>query len=327
MSVVYMFPGQSSRDEGMLPRALALAPAENRRLVEQASDRLGRDLIRHYHADNERMFACNRDVQVGVFLTNHLFLNALELAGVRADRSLGLSLGEYNHLVHIGAIDFLDALALVDQRGACYDRGPEGVMASVFPIELEQLEAAVAWARDVGVVEIANLNSPTQHVIAGEEAAVEATIDRLYAQAFVQAVYVEQRCPMHSSIFAPVAGELRPFLDAAPFHLPLLPYLPNVDAHFLLLATPSAIAQTLERHVYSAVRWRQSIDFLLAREPEPLFVEVGPRAVLHNLLRSGWPDTARLKTDSPDGGRSAFDAAVDQLTVIAVGRPVAGSLR
>src|SRR5947209_4023010 len=100
-----MFPGQSSRYPEMIEKIVA-ADMGSAAVVARASQVLGRDLAAHYRAENPRIFATNRDVQIGVFLANHLHLGLLHRAGVDSAHSLGLSLGEYNHLVHIGALSF-----------------------------------------------------------------------------------------------------------------------------------------------------------------------------------------------------------------------------
>ena len=58
------------------------------------------------------------------------------------------------------------------ERGEAYDDGPRGTMAAVFPIDLEELEGVVKKARAKGIVEVVNINSPMQQVIAGEQQAV-----------------------------------------------------------------------------------------------------------------------------------------------------------
>src|SRR5262249_34238579 len=118
---ILLFPGQSSRDPAMLERVIdSWAPAAG--LVAEASAILGRDLRALYHPSRgAAQFAGNRAVQVGVFLCSHLHLEALRARGLETELSLGLSLGEYNHLVHIGALSFADALRLVDARGAAFD--------------------------------------------------------------------------------------------------------------------------------------------------------------------------------------------------------------
>lgn len=315
MTRVFMFPGQSSRDAGMFDRLFSLRP-ENRERVKQASDLLGRDLLAQYHRDNPEAFAQNRDVQVGVFLANQLFLETLTEHGITAEHSLGLSLGEYNHLVHIGCLDFESALRLVDARGAAYDRGAElcgGAMASCFPIELDELLEVVERARNHGSLDVGNLNSPQQHVISGEHAAVNAAIDILEEEFSIDPVVIEQRVPMHSSRFRPVADLLAPALSAARFLPAQKPYLPNVLAQ--LLANPSAetIVGLLLRHVYEPVRWRESIELLCETLPNTHFIEVGPRGVLYNLLSPRWKRVERFKTDNADDVKTAFTATCARL--------------
>lgn len=313
MKPIFMFPGQSSRYPEMIDRLFASAEPDARAVFGEASAALGRDLRAHYRADNHDLFARNRDVQIGVFLANHVHLLAIERAGVRAERSVGLSLGEYNHLVHIGALTFVDALRLVDARGAAYDDGPEGAMASVFPLPLDELALVVARARAQGPLEIVNLNSPTQNVIAGSPPAIEAASAILDEEHGVECKIIERRVPMHASFFAPVAAALRPALDLAPFRAPRSPYLPNVTGRFEHAPTPARFADLLARHVHSPVLFRASIDLLAEESPGAAFVEVGPRAVLFNLLSRKWRSGARFKTDTTNDRAGAFAAVAKEI--------------
>lgn len=298
MKSVFMFPGQSSLYPAMVERLLNAEPSVARPLVDTASDVLGRDLARHYRSENPGIFATNRDVQVGVFLTNHLHLAALVAAGVTAELSLGLSLGEYNHLVHIGALGFGDALRLVEARGRAYDEGPDGAMAAVFPIELEDLLDVVERAREHGSLDIANMNSPTQYVLSGERCALTAALRILEKEPYyVEAVVIERRIPMHSSRFRPVQGAFRPALETAPWQRACLPYLPNILGSPLESPVAADYVELLSRHVCEPVRWRESIDYVVRTRPDVALVEVGPRAVLYNLLQRRWHPVVKFKTD------------------------------
>ena len=225
--LVFMFPGQSSRYPGMLDR-LAELHRPNAELLAWSSDLLGRDLAAHYSADaGDDAFARNVDVQVGVFLANHMFLQTLEAAGIEAELSLGLSLGEWNHLVHIGAVSFEQALRAVEQRGRCYDEGPRGWMAAIQPIGDEDLAEVVTHAAKHGVLEVVNLNSPRQHVVAGERAAVEAAVEHAEGEFYAQPRIIERNVPMHSSLFRAVGQRFGAYLEQIEFERPRLPYLPN----------------------------------------------------------------------------------------------------
>jgi len=298
MNRVFMFPGQSSRYPEMLRRVVqAFPPAKG--IVDQASEVLGRNLLDVYEA-GESVFARNRDVQVGVFLTSHLYLKILEDNGVEANTSLGLSLGEYNHLVHIGALDFNDALVLVNARGRVYDEGPRGMMAALFPIEEDEIEDIVKRASTSGCVQVANYNTPSQFVVAGENEAVQSAMRLAEEEFAIDPVVIERQIPMHTLVFKPVAEALLPHLRAANFRKPTRPYVSNVLGRVVDSAAPEQIVELLARHVYSPVLWRQSIDAIVALQPDAVFVEVGPRGVLYNMLQKRWHANSKFKTDVSD---------------------------
>jgi [acyl-carrier-protein] S-malonyltransferase len=312
MTLVFMFPGQSSRYAGMLDKLVAL-DARNAELLEEASGLLGRDLGTHYREDNPDAFACNRDVQIGVFLANHMFLRTLERAGVRAELSLGLSLGEYNHLVHIGALDFRDALLLVEQRGLAYDAGPRGSMAVVQPLALDALVDIAARASAKGVVEVVNLNSPRQNVLSGDAAALEEALRLVEEETMAHAVVIDRQVPMHSSLFEPVRRAFRQALETRPFASPQHLYLPNRLGRFFGHPRREDFVELLAAHVCSPVLWRQSVDFILQRCPDAAFVEVGPRSVLFNLLHPSWHRVPRYHADTPEGTAAHLAKLIEEL--------------
>ncbi len=310
MTIVFQFPGQSSRYPGLLSK-LAASNQDNRDTIAAASEQLGRDLAWHYRKESRAAFATNRDVQVGVFLANHLFMQTLERAGVEASHSLGLSLGEWNHLVHIEALSFEAALSAVEKRGEAYDRGPRGMMAAVFPMPLGELEEVVARARNRGVLEVVNFNSPRQNVIAGDRAAVDYAIEIIDAEYFVESTVIEKNIPMHSSLFDAVAGDFARTLETTPFVAPTRPYLPNCTATMDPTPSPERLVDLLSAHVCRPVRWRESIDALLAAHPEATLIEVGPKSILTNLLDRKWQrGLTKLHTDSSDPNRHQIESVV-----------------
>ncbi len=308
-----MFPGQSSRDPAMVGRAFSMATGVAADVFDEASDVLGRDLREHFLGDASDLFATNRDIQLGVFLTSHVHLKALQAAGVDPELSLGLSLGEYNHLVHIGALDFEDAVRLVDVRGGLYDAGPEGAMAAIFPIDPDALRPLLDEARAFGPVDVAVHGSPTQTVVAGARAAVDHLATRADDEHLSESVVIEDRVPMHVPLFAPVADRFAPALEAAPWRRARRPYLPNVEGRHVAQNGPSTYVEPLRRHVFETVRWRESIDFLFAEYEALTFVEVGPRHALTNLLSPRWHRATRLHTDHEEAPEAGLLRVVEEL--------------
>jgi [acyl-carrier-protein] S-malonyltransferase len=310
-----MFPGQSSRYPEMIEK-LTAARAQSARLVRRASEILGRDLAAHFCGSNSKVFASNRDVQVGVFLANHLYLKLLEEAGIESAWSLGLSLGEYNHLVHIGALTFEEALPLVDERGRLYEEAHDsnpGVMVSLFPLDAATVEDTIAALGLSAQVVVGLYNSPRQQVLTGERSACEQVVAALQEGAYFEAVEIEGRIPMHAPLFEPVARSLAAVLARTALTAPARPYVPNVLGEIVEGALPEQIRACLTAHVYRPVRWQQSVDALAARLGAPCFLEVGPRAVLCNLFGRGWTPGRRAATDASDAWSDHFAAVTAEL--------------
>jgi [acyl-carrier-protein] S-malonyltransferase len=296
MHIVLLFPGQSSRYPGMLRKLSEVRPDVVDPLFRHAEDVLGQR-VTVYDAC-ESTSARNLDIQLSVFLANHAYGEILRAEGIEGDASVGLSLGEYNHLVHIGVLGFEDALRLVAARGAAYDQGPAGAMAAVFPVDESTVHGAVARAAGRGVVEVATFNSPTQFVLAGERVAIDEAVRILEDEQAATAVFVDERLPMHSSLFSAVAARFRPSLEAAPVRVPLRPYVPNVLGRIADTPTPQVIRRLLLDQVQKPVRFRQSVDAIADRFSDAVYVEVGPRSVLYNLLSKKWRPFRRYKTDA-----------------------------
>jgi [acyl-carrier-protein] S-malonyltransferase len=301
---VFMFPGQNSRYPDMIEKLVA-KDTISARLVAEASDILGRDLARHYRSGNPNIFACNRDVQVGVFLANHLHMRRLEERGVQASHSLGLSLGEYNHLVHAGAIDFAEALRLVEARGTLYGEGPSGVMIAVFPIDADTVEKKIAAMGLQGRAAIGLYNTPRQQVLSGEKLAVRQLAAALEEDFTIMAVESEPNIPMHATAFRPVAEKFEAILSRASFHVPRLPYVPNVVGRAADDASPDTIRACLKAHVCEPVLWRASVESVAAAVRDPCFIEVGPSAVLYNMFGRGWTPGQRAHADDHEEGKKA----------------------
>jgi [acyl-carrier-protein] S-malonyltransferase len=295
--VVFMFPGQSSRDPRAIER-LVLSGGRCREILECASNLVGRDLRRHYRSDNHDIFQTNRDVQLGTFLANYMYAELLREVGVKSQLSLGLSLGEYNHLVEIGALSWEEALHLVSIRGEIYDNGPSGAMAAFAPVSRDEIEQLLARAASEGEIEISNFNTPTQFVVAGEHKAVNAALAIAEDEFLFTGVLIEQHIPMHCRLFAKVAEAFRPHLLAAPWREVPGPYIANVTATITPNPKPQLFIDNLTRHVYQAVLWRQSIEAVVGRYSHPVFIEVGPQSVLFNMLDQRWICCRKFRTGS-----------------------------
>jgi len=274
-----------------------------------AEARLGRNI--------DLSFQTNVDIQLAVFAVSQSYGELLANAGIEPVASAGLSLGEYNHLIDIGALDTESSFDLVAARGRAYDQGPEGVMAAIQPLSAEDADTLVAalvterqWPPEE--LAVSNDNSPTQCVVAGSVEAVEIFIDAASKEYFATGTVVERRIPMHTQRFAPAANAFSPALEAAPWRTPYRAYWPNVTASPLELAGSGAIKELLRRHVMERVLWRQTIDALDVLYPDAVFVEVGPRNVIANMICRRWIARSRVvSVDSAEAPKSLADIISD----------------
>jgi [acyl-carrier-protein] S-malonyltransferase len=312
--LVFVFPGQSSAGAGAVSRAWRAHPAAAE-LYTRAERVLGPLRAARYLHDGGAAPSTNRDVQVSVFLATQLYLAGLAAEGVDASHSLGLSLGEYSHLVHVGALDFEDALALVDERGRLFDAAPAGMMVSILAIDAETVREVVERATAHGPVVVSNYNAPTQHVISGCTAAVEWGAAELENEHGAMTVVIERSVPMHSPLMAPVVAAFRPVLERSRWQPIVRPYRPNVTADVLETPMPSDLAGLLARHVAEPVRWHESMQRALEGLAAPRIVEVGPGSVLYNLSARSWKSIPRHRTDALDGAdpRAHFESLVREL--------------
>src|SRR5262249_34120483 len=222
---------------------------------------------------------------IGVFLTSYMLSSRLAQEGLHSDASLGLSLGEYNHLVEIGALSFEEALQILEARGCAYQDGPRGLMISVFPVDADQVRQALRVAADSGHVDVSIELSAKHFVLGGETEAVQATAAWLEEEAFAQSRVVDPALPMHSQLFKPAGDAFGMALEQVHWTSSKQPYLPNVEGRFLTNATRADFVDRLYRHVFNTVRWAQSVAEVVERFPDASFVEVGPKCVLYNAFR------------------------------------------
>jgi [acyl-carrier-protein] S-malonyltransferase len=295
---VFMFPGQSSVGPDIVSRARLAHPAAES-IVALACDVLGAPRASEYLDPRGTRLRSNRDTQVSVFLATQMYLAAMRAEGIEADSSAGLSLGEYSHLVHIGAIDLDEALRLVDERGRCYDEAPPGIMITVLATDHDTVASVVERARACGAVAISNINAPTQHVIAGAEPAVIWAATTLEEEHAAHVTTIERRVPMHSPVMAPVAKAFAPALARAAWRVPAHAYVPNVTGTPIATPTAADFVSHLSRHVSEPVLWQRTVDGLVAADRDATFIEVGPGAVLHNMMGRSWRSVRRACVDGP----------------------------
>jgi acyl transferase domain-containing protein/NAD(P)H-dependent flavin oxidoreductase YrpB (nitropropane dioxygenase family) len=201
----------------------------------------------------------------------------LRSLGVRPDMAAGHSFGELAALSIAGAIGEADLPALGEARGehilAAAGTDP-GAMAAV----AADASAVAPIVAGTGVV-IANHNSPTQCVLSGPTAAIDAALAALKS-AGLAAKRLPVACAFHSPVVAQAEHALAGELAAIAISDPRIPVWSNVTAE----PYPSGrVRELLAAQVAQPVRFADEIEAMYAAGAR-IFVETGPGQVLTRLV-------------------------------------------
>jgi malonyl CoA-acyl carrier protein transacylase len=192
----------------------------------------------------------------------------------------GHSLGEYNALLAAGVFDYATGLALVAKRGALMSAVRGGGMSAVIGLQPNAIEAVLAASEPGRRLDVANVNSFDQTVIAGPKADLEAVEAPLASAGARGCIPLNVSAPFHSRYMRSAEDEFTAFLSGFPLRAPQIPVVANATARPY---APDAVHDTLARQIGSTVRWLESMLWLLD-QPGGEFEEVGPGAVLTKIL-------------------------------------------
>lgn len=311
MSLAYIFPGQGSQSPGM-GRDLAEMFAAAREVFEEADAALGFPLSELCFNGPAEELQLTENTQPAILTVSIAALRAAESEGLPApDFVAGHSLGEYSALVAAGAITLGDAVRVVRRRGRYMQEAVPvgaGAMAAVIGSDLETIEAVCEEARRGDeVCSPANINSPSQVVIAGSASAVERAMPLLKERGAKRALPLKVSAPFHCSLMMPAQERLADDLAEIEFASLRAPLVTNVDAEAIVEG--AAARESLVRQVSSPVRWRDSVEALV-RSGVKTFVEIGPGKVLCGLVRQVAPDVRCLNVEDSASLAAARQAII-----------------
>lgn len=308
-----VFPGQGSQQVGMLAE-LAAEHAVIAATFKEASDALGYDLWQLVQAGPAEQLALTHITQPAI-LTASVAVWRLwqEQGGAQPALLAGHSLGEYSALVCAGALAFVDAVALVKQRGEFMQSAVPvgtGSMAAIVGLDDAAVVQACADASSGGeVVAAVNFNSPGQVVIAGHVAAVTRAGELCKAAGAKRALPLPVSAPFHSPLMQPAAERFAEVLATVSIQAPAIPVIQN----YSLAATSdaAAIRSNLVSQIHNPVPWVATIQ-QFAQSGIRTVLEFGPGKVLCGLNKRIEPAMEALAVNEP-GNLQAALAAVQPL--------------
>jgi [acyl-carrier-protein] S-malonyltransferase len=298
--LAFCFPGQGSQAVGM-GRGFHEASPAARAVFAEASEALGIDVARLCFEGPESALQLTANTQPAILTASVATARALAERGIEPAIAAGHSLGEYAALVVAGALAFTDAVRVVRHRGEFMQEAVPvgtGAMAALLGLDGPAAEAICREAGDGEVVDVANVNSAVQIVVAGHKAAVERAVGLAAARGGKRSVLLPVSAPFHCRLMAPAAERLAGVLAAVPATAPRIPVVRNVDGG--LTTRAEDVVPFLIRQVTAPVQWVECVR-RMAREGATTFVEVGPGRVLTGLLRRIDGELTGFAVEDPAG--------------------------
>jgi len=289
--IAFIFPGQGSQSVGMA-RDLYEGSAPARAVLDEIAAGLDFPLLSLMFEGPAEELTLTQNAQPALLAHAAAATAMLREAGVQPALVAGHSLGEYAALVAAGSLSPLAGARLVRRRGelmAEIGARVGGTMAAVIGLAREKVEQAVAQAGEVGTVVLANLNTPDQIVISGEEPAVKRAGELAQEAGAKRVIPLAVSGAFHSPLMQPAAERLHEALAAADVQPARVPVVHNVDA--APRTQPDELREALVAQLTSSVRWDDCLQAMVAAGVTT-FVEVGPGKVLTNMVRRGYPEVA-----------------------------------
>ena len=265
-------------------------------LCDRCASATGVDLRRLLTTAGDDELRLTQNAQPALCFVGVALTILLRRRGIEPVAAAGHSVGEYAALAAAGSVDAPYVIQAVVERGrAMAEAAPAGTgsMAAVLGLEAEKIEAAMAGMDDAWP---ANYNTPSQTVIAGTTAGLEAATKRLQEAGARRVIPLNVSAAFHTPLMAPAAERLRAALDRIEWRGPRVPVMANLTgrAH----QGGDRIPHVMEMQLRSPVRWAACVAALVEAGCDT-FIEVGPNRALTGMMRELAPGRMAVAAGTP----------------------------
>lgn len=273
-----LFPGQGSQTVGMGKELFESLPAA-KAILDKADEVLGYSLKQLMFEGPQEQLTDTKYAQPAIYTCSAMYLEKVKADGLDFDYVAGHSLGEYDALLAAGVFDFETGLKLVAKRGeAMAAQNGKGTMAAVMGLSEEELAPLM-----VPDVVMANLNSKTQIVISGTEAAVDAVGEKLAGREDIKCKKLRVSAAFHSPQMAEAAEVMRVVIENAEMNAPQCFVVSNVTGRPTM--NLAEIKANLIDQITGQVRWGDTI-LAMKEAGIALLYEVGYGDVLKKMNKT-----------------------------------------
>ena len=289
MSTLFTFPGQGAQRAGMLhdlPQDAVVRDA-----IDEACDTLQLDVLA---LDSDSAPRSTVATQLCLLVAGVAMARHLGAQGGLPDAVAGFSVGAFPAAVIVSVLSYRDALTLVDRRARLMEAAfPAGFgMVAVLGLEEVVLQALIAQVHTPQTpVYLANINAPTQLVIAGAEPAMARVAQLACERGAHGAKTIAISVPSHCELLAPPAALLAQAMSAVTVSAPRLRYYSASLGREL--REPKRIAHDLVHNMALPVHWHETAE-LASERGVRLMVEMPPGSVLTKLAAAALPDGLAL---------------------------------
>lgn len=277
--VAFIFPGQGSQ-KSMMGFDVYQANDNYKSLIDMANS-VNPDLIDVMYSEGNEKINDTLYSQLAIFSNQMGLLNLIQNRFDITDVAYaGFSLGEYTALCAGGCFDYEAGVKILDARAKAMSKNNQGCMYAVIGKKQEELVEImnVINTENKTNIQIANLNTETQQVLAGLESDFELVLEQIQAQ-IKRVIKLNVSGAFHTSYFNETADEFNEAIKDVTFN-----DVSNVYSNLTGKTVTTIDHEYLKQHMINGVRFYDEVKQMIA-DGYDTFVEIGEASVLGAMVK------------------------------------------